>query len=55
MALINSSTPSTAIPSRRKGSNSIQKIGYKTIARRARGQHNTKRISQRINEIISIV
>jgi hypothetical protein len=39
-------TPSTATPSIRKGSVSIQKMGYSTRARIASGQQSIKRISQ---------
>jgi hypothetical protein len=45
----NPNTPSTAIPRRRNGIEMIQKIGYKTIAKIARGQQSIKRIIQNKN------
>ncbi len=46
---INASTPPTAIPTILKGRRSSQTIGYKTRARRARGQHKTNKMHQTRN------
>ncbi len=40
------STPSTANPSMRKGSNSSQISGYNIRSKRASGQHNTSNMNQ---------
>src|SRR3990170_952665 len=48
-ALISCSTPSTAMPSKRKGRSSSQTMGYRTRAMSASGQQSMKRISQRRN------
>jgi hypothetical protein len=42
-------TPSTAIPSNRKGRVSIQKTGYNTKAKIANGQQSINRIIQAMN------
>jgi hypothetical protein len=49
MAFNNSNTPSTAIPRIRNGIDMIQKIGYRTNARRAIGQQRIKRRIQTKN------
>jgi hypothetical protein len=41
---IKSSTPPTAMPIMRKGSNTNQTSGYKIRARRAMGQHKTNKM-----------
>jgi hypothetical protein len=51
IALNNSRTAFTEIPIRRKGMRRSQTIGYKRRAKRARGQHSTSKMSQRINLI----
>jgi|WetSurMetagenome_2_1015567.scaffolds.fasta_scaffold1208979_1 hypothetical protein len=48
-ALINSNTPSTAIPRNRKGKSNNQSIGYIINAAIAKGQQRINKISQRIN------
>jgi hypothetical protein len=46
---INSSTPPTAMPIMRKGSNINHTSGYKTIARSATGQHKTNNMHHNRN------
>ena len=48
-AAISESTPPTAIPRMRKGSNNNQTNGYKTSARSATGQHKTNKMHQSKN------
>ena len=50
---INSSTPPTAIPTIRNGSNASQTRGYKIRARSANGQHRTHRMHQSRNFTIT--
>jgi len=45
-ALINSNTPSTAMPNKRKGSINNHTMGYSTIAIKAMGQHKINNINQ---------
>jgi hypothetical protein len=49
MPLSKPKTPSTAIPSNLNGRVSIQKTGYNTKAKIARGQQSIKRIIQAMN------
>jgi hypothetical protein len=53
--LINEKLRSTAKPSKRKGNNISQIKGYRIMAIRAKGQHNTKRIhqSRKFNMLLS--
>ena len=47
--------PSTAMPSNLNGSVSIQKMGYKSKAKIARGQQNINKMNQAMNVNISKV
>jgi hypothetical protein len=51
--LSNWNTPSTAIPKILKGMDISQKIGYKIIARIAKGQHKMNTNNQSKNDIIA--
>ena len=55
MAFINSNTPITAIPSKRKGSKMSQITGNRISANRASGQQMTNRMHQRRKVSISIL
>src|SRR5260370_3218071 len=53
MAFRSSSTPSTAIPTMRKGSRISQTSGYSTSASNASGQQNTSRTHHKRNVIMT--
>jgi hypothetical protein len=54
-ALTSSSTPPTAIPTKRNGNRSSHTTGYKIRASSASGQHSTRRMHHKRNFTMSLL